>query len=93
MDELEERFYETAAAELAAQNPAPGIMAKALVEADGDEKRAIARYIRLRVAQLKTQHLASIATEKERRQKDVSDKRKRLWTACHQCGFEGGRAP
>ena len=78
MDDLEERFYEIAAEEVASQNMAPGIMARALVDAEGDEKRAIAHYIRLRVEPLKA-----------RQRLDMLDKRRRLWTACRKCGFEG----
>jgi hypothetical protein len=59
MSNLEEKFYEIAAQELATKQVAVGLMAKAYSESDGDEKRAAARYIKLRVDQLSlefTQH-------------------------------------
>jgi hypothetical protein len=59
MSDLEEKFYEIAAQELATKQVAVGLMAKAYSESDGDEKRAVASYIKLRVDQLSlefTQH-------------------------------------
>lgn len=53
MNKFEEKLYEIAAGEIAARSPRPGVMAKALVEAKGDQKQAILRYIELRVAQLR----------------------------------------
>ena len=52
MNALEEKFYETAAREIADRKLVPAVMAKAFAEADGDEKRAIALYLKIRVEQL-----------------------------------------
>jgi hypothetical protein len=60
---LEGRFYDVVAVELRDRAMKPGLLAQALVEASGDEAKARAIYIRLRVAQL---------TEEERqRQKEI----------------------
>jgi len=53
MDLLEEQFYAYAAEELRKDKCSPGLMAKAFSEAEGDEKKADALYIKLRVIQLK----------------------------------------
>lgn len=45
----EERLYEIAVEEIAANNIRPGLWAKALAETDGNEAAAKARYIKLRV--------------------------------------------
>jgi len=55
MPDIEEQFYEIAAREVAEKKFNPGMMAKAFSEADGDEKKAIARYIKYRVGQLAEQ--------------------------------------
>ena len=55
MDRAEETLYEIAAVEIATASVVPGLYAKAFSDAEGDEKRAAARYIRLRVQQLKTE--------------------------------------
>lgn len=52
MNSIEERFYEAAAKEVASRNVLPGVMAKAFVDAQGDEKKAIANYIRVRAKQM-----------------------------------------
>jgi len=46
-------FYDAVAAELAAQNIKPGLWARALAESSGDEARTKARYIQLRVDEMK----------------------------------------
>ena len=53
MDELEESLYKQVAMEVASKTMQTAIAAKAFSEADGDEKKATARYIKLRVAQLR----------------------------------------
>jgi hypothetical protein len=63
MNNLEEQFYEMAAREVAERRLVPGIMAKAFSEADGDERKAVARYIKLRVSQLATEHQADVARQ------------------------------
>jgi len=73
MDTLEEQFYAVAAQEVATKNTSPGVMAKAFADANGDEKKAIAKYIRLRVSQQKEAHKAAVAQaarhESQRRKK------------------------
>ena len=51
----EEQLYEWAAEEVAVNNIRPGLMAKALSETDGDETKAAARYIKLRVETMKAE--------------------------------------
>ena len=51
----EEQLYEWAAEEVAGNNIRPGLMAKALAETDGDETKAAARYIKLRVETMKAE--------------------------------------
>jgi Fe2+ transport system protein B len=63
MSDLEEKFYEIAAQELATKQVAVGLMAKAYSECDGDEKKASARYIKLRVEQLKQELYAQRKNE------------------------------
>ncbi|MGE3965983.1 MAG: hypothetical protein AB7I09_17945 [Planctomycetota bacterium] len=52
MSSLEEHFYEIAAREVAEKRVLAGLMAKAYSKADGDDKKAVARYLRMRVKQL-----------------------------------------
>ncbi len=52
MTPLEEQVYAIAAQEIAQKRFAPGLMAKAFSDADGDKDRTVARYIKLRVQQL-----------------------------------------
>jgi hypothetical protein len=49
----EEQAYALAAHEIASREIRPGLWAKAFAEASGDEQRARAIYIKLRVAQVK----------------------------------------
>ena len=72
MNKIEEQFYAMAAHEIASKSVAPGVMAKALVDADGDEKKTILNYIRLRVAQLKEEFEA----ERIRRAQDEAERQK-----------------
>jgi hypothetical protein len=74
MNEPEERFYEEAALEVSRRQMVPGVMAKAFSEADGDEKKAIARYIGIRAAQLNIKHDESCADQarKERQERDAA---------------------
>lgn len=53
VNNFDEQFYEQAADELSRPDIRPGLRAKAFSEADGDERKADAVYIRLRVAQLR----------------------------------------
>ena len=70
MASTEEQFYELAALEVAHKRVVPGVMAKAYSEADGDEKKAIARYIRMRVAQLQREAVEQLAREKKQEETD-----------------------
>ena len=75
MNTLEEQFYAAAAQEVATKTVSPGVMAKAFADADGDEKKAIARYIRLRVAQQQEAHKAAVSQasrDAEQRRKSQS---------------------
>lgn len=63
MDPVEEKLYAIAGQEVASRKMSPGIMAKALADADGDERRAAAAYIKLRVAQLRAEHEARVSAE------------------------------
>jgi hypothetical protein len=56
MNTHEERFYATAGKEVEEKRFSPAIHAKALADADGDEKKTTALYIRLRVKQLAAEH-------------------------------------
>ena len=51
----EEHLYELAAEEIAANNIRPGLWAKAIAESDGDDAKAKARYIKLRVEAMKAE--------------------------------------
>jgi len=50
---MEERFYGIAATEIKTGNIVAGIMAKAISDSDGDNKRTFARYMKFRVDQMK----------------------------------------
>ncbi len=50
--EIDQRFYDLVAGELAQKNLKPGLWARALAESGADDARAKAFYIRLRVAEL-----------------------------------------
>lgn len=75
MNRLEEELYARAAHELAAKSPVPGVMAKAIAEADGDEKKIFPRYIALRVEHLKSEIAAEMAkqhaAESQRRDEEL----------------------
>jgi hypothetical protein len=72
MNRIEEQFYAIAAQEIATKNFSTGLMAKALVDADGDEKKTILNYIRLRVSQQKEEHDAML----KRRKQEEAEKEK-----------------
>lgn len=54
----EEYLYGSVADEIANNHVSPGLWAKAFAEADGDEKRAQAKYIKARVTLLKSEQSA-----------------------------------
>lgn len=62
-------FYELVAAELERGYLAKGLWAKAIAKADGDEPRAKATYIRMRVSQLVQEAKASEIREQQERQR------------------------
>jgi len=49
----DQRFYDAVAAEMTAQSIKPGLWARALAESSGDEARSKARYIQLRVDEMR----------------------------------------
>jgi hypothetical protein len=63
MKNLEEQFYEIAGLEVAERRLVAGLMAKAFSEADGDERKAVARYIKYRVSQLSKEHHVGVARQ------------------------------
>ena len=63
MNKIEETLYEIAGREIAERRTVPGVMAKAFADAQGDEKRTIANYLRLRVRQLSDQAKAEAAKQ------------------------------
>lgn len=67
MDTFEEKFYELAAREVAERRLVPAVMAKAFSEADGDERKSIARYIKIRALQLAADHDADLRRQHQRR--------------------------
>lgn len=70
----DERFFEIASAELKAGTIKPGLRAKAFSDAEGEENRAQALYLRYRVAQLIQEemevHQAEAAAKKQRQQQE-----------------------
>jgi cobalamin biosynthesis Mg chelatase CobN len=78
MDKLEEQFYAVAAQEIATNNLALGLMAKAFSDCGGSAPEAQARYIKLRVAQLREEY-SQQAQESERaeRQRAAAERRER----------------
>lgn len=89
----DEPFYEEVARELEVNEMKPGLWAKAFAEADGDEERVKAIYIRLRVAQLMSAREAELkelqrlederikAAEEEARIKSAREKAARVEAA------------
>lgn len=80
MHPLESQFYETALSEVSNRTMVAALAAMALVEADGDERRAVAKYIQLRVEHLHKEYEASriahqAALEEASKQKNHLHKR------------------
>ena len=72
----EEQLYEFAAEEIAANNIRPGLWAKAIAESDGDDAKAKARYIKLRVETMKAEaDLNQHASESDRQKEADLQKR------------------
>ncbi|WP_454865485.1 hypothetical protein [Pseudomonas hormoni] len=70
----DERFFEMASAELRAGTIRPGLRAKAFSDAEGEENRAQALYLKYRVAQLVQEELemrqAEDAAKKQRKKQE-----------------------
>lgn len=66
-DEVDEHLYALAAQELSSGETRPGLMAKAFSDAEGDERRAEALYLRLRVVQLRREYETAIRTVEAQR--------------------------
>ena len=66
MDKFEESLYEQAAMEVASKTMRPALAAKAFAEADGDEQKSMARYIKLRVPQLRDEFKDEIRRRAQR---------------------------
>ncbi len=49
---MDERYYDMVLAELKTTGPRRGLLAKSFAEANGDERMAEARYLKLRASQL-----------------------------------------
>jgi hypothetical protein len=89
MDEIEERIYAIAAEEVATRHFHPALIAKALAEADGDERKTIARYIKLRV-----QHLVeedARANERARQQSETARRAEEQHRAMKRAREQGQR--
>jgi signal transduction histidine kinase len=70
----EKRYYDAVAEELQNKQLAPGVWARALTETDGDEVRARARYIKLRVQQIAEEEKAKATQEWQQRAKEEKAK-------------------
>lgn len=70
----EEYLYGSVADEIANNHVSPGLWAKAFSEADGDEKKAQARYIKARVALLKSEQSAVLEAIGNRKPVEISPK-------------------
>ncbi len=65
MNPVEEKLYEIAGQEIVSKSPKLGLWTKAFSTAKGDEQRAKAEYIELRVAQLRREFAAEAARQNE----------------------------
>jgi hypothetical protein len=63
LGEREQQFYDLAAREVAERTVVRGIMAKAFSDAGGDERKAVALYIKYRVKNLRKNRHESKATK------------------------------
>lgn len=75
MDAREEKLYKKAACEVLARTVVPGLIAKAYSDANGDKDKTIAKYIRLRVEQLREEldEQESAARKQEREKTENAD--------------------
>ena len=93
----EEQLYEFAAEEIAANNIRPGLWAKAIAESDGDDAKAKARYIKLRVETMKAetdlQDYASEYAHKAEADMHKQEEERRREEAIHAVNQPTGEAP
>ncbi len=78
MDKLEEEFHEIALKEVFSNDIHPGVMAKALVETNGNKEAAVLKYMSLRAGQLMDEQKKSII---ERRKKEDDERIKQFSAA------------
>jgi hypothetical protein len=79
MNDLEKKFYEIAGQEIASKQMVTAIFAKAFSDAEGDEKKSLALYIKLRVEDLQQLHIHEMdfrrrQADDARKQQEASDK-------------------
>jgi hypothetical protein len=72
-------FYDAVAAELRERVLQPGLWTRAYAEADGNEPRARAIYIKLRVAQLAADAAAAAAADAKREAAEQKAEEERAW--------------
>jgi len=89
MNKREEKFYEIAAKEIAGKTMVPALAAKAFSDADGDERKTLARYIKLRVEQLESAWLSEV--EQSRRAED--ERQRVMRDAAERAGNQSGERP
>jgi hypothetical protein len=66
MQPREAMYYETALEEVSHRTMVSALAAKALVDSDGDERRAVARYIQLRVDDLRSRFEEDLESTRKR---------------------------
>ena len=79
---VEEASYALAAHEVASQNLRPGLVAKAFSDAEGDEAKAKAIYLRLRATQIADELQRELATLKVEEERQVEEARKATCSRC-----------
>lgn len=91
MDKQEEQFYEIVGREVATKQFVPGLVAKAYADAEGDQKKTIALYIRLRVQQLAKERNEERARQEQAAQRDEANATRASLTKKRSCpcGHEG----
>lgn len=75
MSANDQQHYETVAAEIQQKVLRPGLWTRAFAESGGEDAKAKALYIRLRVAELKEEEKALVRQEAERRRKEADIER------------------
>lgn len=93
----EEHLYELAAEEIANNQIRPGLWAKAIAESDGDDAKAKARYIKLRVETMKAESdlkgYASENSEKENAEMQRQEEKRQRQEARDALNQPTGEAP